>query len=118
MKPNGVLFKLDDGTVVFVLIKDGVWDWDILIKPKEDYWKDLSAVNPFEWVFIFYDEINSTITTFNNKTTIENASFLKLHDSNTLKGFIEMDYKFLHEELTKKILNNEAGWKVIGDIKL
>jgi hypothetical protein len=89
--PNGVLFKLDDGKPCVVLRKLDTWNWDLLLFPKSgDQWPDLSAKNPFEFVFIYKDE--NSLTTTNIKTTVPNHSFLSLHESDMLTKIIEEDY--------------------------
>lgn len=97
-KPNGVLFKRDDGNLTAVLIVDGKWDWDHCkvfnmndVKIKHD---DISAVNPFEFVFIKWDEENMKLTTENSKTVVPNYSMSKLFDEGKLQLTIEKDYEF------------------------
>lgn len=96
-RPNGVLFKRDDGNVIVVLIVDGKWDWDnckvFNMEEMTDKYDDLSAVNPFEFVFIKWDEENKKVTTENSKTVVPNYSMSKLFDEGKLQVTIEKDYE-------------------------
>ena len=97
--PNGVLFKLDDGKPCVVLRKLDTWNWDLLLIPQGgDQWPDLSAKDPFEFVFIFKDD--KSLTTTNIKTTVPNQSFLRLHEANLLQTIIEEDYNRRYSEPT------------------
>ena len=105
-EPNGVLFHLDDGKAVFILRKNNEWDWNDCRIAHEDQWKDLSVSNPFEFVFIYYDDTDPKthrITTFNTKTCIPNASFLTLQAAGILKNCIDMDYKMQCKGLINKL---------------
>jgi hypothetical protein len=94
-KPNGVLFKRDDGNLIAVLIVDGKWDWDsckvFQMEEMTDKYEDLSAKDPFEFVFIKWNE--KTFTTMNKKTIVPNYSMSKLFDEGKLQKIIEKDYE-------------------------
>lgn len=96
-KPNGVLFKRDDGNVIVVLIVDGKWDWDnckvFNMEEMTDKYDDLSAVNPFEFVFLKWDEENKKMTTINSKTVVPYYSMSKLFNEGNLQKTIEKDYE-------------------------
>ena len=97
--PNGVLFKLDDGKPCLVMRKLDEWDWELFLFPTcEDQWPDLSANDPFEFVFVYKDD--HSLTTTSIKTVIPNQSFLKLHDAGMLKPMIETDYNRRYSEPT------------------
>jgi hypothetical protein len=95
-KPNGVIFKRDDGQLIVVLIKDGKWDWDdcmiLHMDEMKDKHDDISAKNPFEFVFIAWNE--KSFTTMNEKTIVPNTSMSKLFDEGKLQITIELDYKY------------------------
>lgn len=94
-KPNGVLFKRDDGNLIAVLIVDGKWDWDsckvFQMEEMTDKYEDLSVKDPFEFVFIKWNE--KTFTTMNKKTIVPNHSMSKLFDEGKLQKTIEKDYE-------------------------
>lgn len=94
LKPNGVLFKRDDGQLIICLIKEGKFDWDNVLalnmKEIKDKHDDLMA-NPFEFVFIRFNE--TQFTTMNQKTTIPNYTFSKLFDEGKLIETIKVDYE-------------------------
>lgn len=94
-KPNGVLFKLDDGKLCVVLLKNNEWDWDnvhvLNTDNMDDKYDDISASDPFEFVFILWEE--HRFTTCNIKTTVPNNSFIKLHDEGFLQPIIKRDYE-------------------------
>lgn len=94
-KPNAVLFKRDDGQLVVVVIENGKWDWDKLkILPMDemkDKYDDISAVNPFEWVFCKWRD--NVLTTMNQKTVIPNSSFSKMFDEGVFCQAVEEDYE-------------------------
>lgn len=96
-KPNGVLFKRDDGDVIVVLIVDGKWDWDNckLFNTEEmtDKYDDISSKDPFEFVFLKWDEENMKMTTINSKSVVPNYSMSKLFDEGKLQKTIEKDYE-------------------------
>lgn len=96
-KPNGVLFKRDDGNVIVVLIVDGNWDWDnckvFNMEEMKDKYDDLSATNPFEFVFIKWDGENMKFTAMNSKSVVPNYSMSKLFDEGKLQKTIEKDYE-------------------------
>lgn len=95
MKPNGVIFKRDDGQLIICPINDGKFDWDhvmvLNMEQMTDKYDDISAVNPFEFVFCKLEE--DKFTTFNQKTTIPNTSFSKLYDSGLLEKVFQKDYE-------------------------
>lgn len=91
--PNAVLFKLDDGVPVVTKRMNGEWEWDMAYKFNKDQWPDLSAANPFEFVFIHWDSEKKTIETEHSKTICPNVSFVKLFDSKLLPGIIEDDFQ-------------------------
>jgi hypothetical protein len=105
-KPNGVLFKRDDGNVIAVLIVDGKWDWDHCkvfdMAEMTDKFDDLSAVNPFEFVFIRWNEENKKVTTENSKTVVPNYSMSKLFDEGKLQKTIENDYELRYGPINVK----------------
>ena len=94
-KPNGVIFKRDDGQLIVVVIKDGKWDWDEIkllhMDEMKDKYDDISASNPFEWVFCKWGE--KQFTTMNQKTIIENSSFSKMFENGTFCKAVEKDYE-------------------------
>lgn len=94
-KPNGVIFKRDDGQLIIVLIKDGKWDWDncLVLKMEQmtDKYDDISAKDPFEFVFIKWDE--TKFTTMNKKTEVPHYSMLTLAEDGKLQEVIEKDYE-------------------------
>lgn len=89
-RPNGVLFKLDDGSPCIVKLNGLLWDWERVFKMDVDYWQDLNAVDPFEFVFVYFGK--ETITTDHSKSVIPDASFLSLYEAGSLAGIIEDDY--------------------------
>lgn len=97
-KPNGVLFKRDDGNLIAVLIKENKWDWDNCIvfdmNERTNKHDDISAKDPFEFVFIKWDEENGTYTTMDKKTIIPKYSMFKLFDENKFQETIERDYEY------------------------
>jgi hypothetical protein len=95
-KPNGVLFKNDSGRLIVCLINpDGVFDWEnvLLLKDMPDKFDDLSIEDPFEFVFIIWDDESMTMTTFDQKSVVQHYSFTKLYEDGILKSTIELDYK-------------------------
>jgi len=96
-KPNGVLFRREDGTVIAVLIKNNKWDWENCnvfdITKMEDKYDDLSFKDPFEFVFIIWDEERMVFTSMNTKTYIPNYSMSKLLYEDKLQKTIEKDYE-------------------------
>ncbi len=105
---NGVLFKLDNNDTIYIDKINGEWIWDKFRKLNNEHFQDLSAINPFEFVFCCSE--GGDIHTENCKTTIENTSFLKLYDAGLLKKWIDLDYRMQYEGLTRKIENGEDGW--------
>ncbi len=94
-KPNAVMFKLDDGRFIcFVLHKNNTWDWDnvhtVDVSNMSDKYADLSAQDPFEFVFCDWSE--TSVKTYNQKTVIPNTSFSKMLDGGLLQKTIENDY--------------------------
>ena len=93
-KPNGVLFKRDDGQLIVVLIEDGKWNWENILHLNmnnlDGSFEDLSSANPFEFVFINWKE--TSFDTVSEKTSVPDNSFLSLHDKGQLKNTIEKDY--------------------------
>jgi hypothetical protein len=104
-KPNSVLFRLDDGKFVLAQIKNRKWDWDMLIHFKdpegkfEKDWSDISIMNPFEFVFCYWDGTN--LTSSKKKTIVKNESFLSLMKKHLIFKLIETDYNILYGDLTK-----------------
>ena len=96
-KPNGVLFKRDDGNVIVVLIVDGKWDWDnckfFNMEEMTDKYDDVSAKDPFEFVFLKWDEENMKMTTMDSKSVVPNYSMSKLFAEGKLQKTIEKDYE-------------------------
>ena len=92
-KPNAVLFKLDNGKPILSLIKDGKFDWEnVLYIETGDIFDDLSASDPFEFVFCCWD--GSTITTpFKQKTIVPGASFSDLFENGLFYKTVETDYE-------------------------
>jgi hypothetical protein len=94
-KPNGVLFKLDNGQLCVALIKDGVWNWDEILylhmNEMKDKYDDISAVNPFEWVFCKWGE--KQFTTMNKKTIFPNQSFSKMFEAGVFQESVKIDYE-------------------------
>lgn len=96
-RPNGVLFKRDDGNIIVVLIVNGKWDWDnckvFNMEEMKDKYNDLSAKDPFEFVFLNWDEETLKMTNINSKTVVPNYSLSKLFDEGKLQTTIEKDYE-------------------------
>lgn len=96
-RPNGVLFKRDDGNLIVVLIVDGKWDWDncklFNMEEIKDKYDDLSAKDPFEFVFVKWDEENRKMTTSDSKSVVPNYSMSRLFDEDKLQKTIEKDYE-------------------------
>lgn len=93
-KPNGVLFKNDIGFPIICLIKNGKFDWEdvLLLNMDEmtDKFEDISS-NPFEFVFIKFDE--TSFTSANKKSTVPNYTFSKLYEEELLDVTIRKDYE-------------------------
>lgn len=93
--PNAVIFKRDDGQLIVIVRKDGEWDWENVLHLNMDEMKDkfddLSASNPFEWVFCNWGE--KEFTTTSQKTIIPNQSFSKMFEANTFKESLKVDYE-------------------------
>lgn len=95
-KPNGVLFKNDSGRLIVCLISaDGIFDWErvLLLKEMPDKFDDLSAEDPFEFVFIIWNDEAQTMTTLNQKSVVQHYSMTKMFEDGILKSTIELDYK-------------------------
>jgi hypothetical protein len=94
-KPNGVLFKRDDGQLIVALIEDGKWNWDAVkflhMDEMKDKYDDISASNPFEWVFCKWGEKH--FTTMNKKTVFPNQSFSKLFEAGVFQEAVRKDYE-------------------------
>ncbi len=91
--PNGVLFKIDNGTPCIILRRNDEWYWDLVIQLKKDYWPDISPANPFEFVFVIWKD-KVSCRTINSKSIIPNQSFLKLHESGKFKEIVAADYDY------------------------
>lgn len=98
-KPNGVLFKLDNGQLCIVLLKETGWDWENVLHLQmddlKDKFEDLSAVNPFEWVFIYFTEKEFTVC--NQKTILPKMSFSQLYDTGVFTKLVQSDYERQYE---------------------
>jgi hypothetical protein len=105
---NAVLFKLNDGKVAIIQRNNGEWDWNSIVTYYDDNYNDLSAVDPFEFVFCYTE--GDKIHTENCKTIIENTSFLKLYDAGLFEKWIDLDYRMQYEGLAEKMENGEDGW--------
>lgn len=96
-KPNGVLFKRDDGNVIVVLIVGSKWDWDnckvFNMEEMKDEYDDISAIDPFEFVFIKWHEEDQKMITINSKSVVPNYSMSRLFDEGKLQKTIEKDYE-------------------------
>lgn len=96
-KPNGVLFRREDGNVIVILIKNNKWDWENCnifdMTKMEDKFEDVSIKDPFEFVFIVWDEEKMVFTSMDRKTFIPNYSMSKLLYENKLQVIIEKDYE-------------------------
>jgi len=98
-KPNSVLFKLNDEKLVMMAIENDRLDPDKVFDFSDenfiDGWKDLSAENPFEFVFCYWDTEKSTIKTTNTKTVIPDESFKSLLLKHTIFTTIQLAYNDL-----------------------
>lgn len=95
-KPNAVLFKLDNGQICLVIIKDNIWDWDRVMQldmsVMTDKFDDVSAANPFEFIFVHYIHNEKKFIACNQKTIIPDHCFSKLTLNGSLQKLIEKDY--------------------------
>jgi hypothetical protein len=99
-KPNAVLFKLDDGSLCVVKRENNQFNWEKMLhltmtEELVKQYEDLSASNPFEFVFVYWDE--EKFSTCEQKSIVPDKSFLQLADENKLVGTIELDYKEQYE---------------------
>jgi len=90
-KPNGVLFKINNGNLCICLLIDDKWDWDNVKVFKSNRHDDISTENPFEFVFITWNE--DVFITDDKKSSVPNSSFDKLMLENKLHEIISLEYK-------------------------
>lgn len=89
--PNAVLFKLLDGSPCIIRRNADGWDLEHAYKMNVDHWPDISSKDPFEFVFINFNE--DKVVTDMSKTIIPNHSCYSLYTSNLLIPMIEDDYQ-------------------------
>jgi hypothetical protein len=96
MDYNSVLFKLDDGQLCVFLRQDGQWDFKTVVKLQdmEDKFPDLAS-DPFEFVFCHFDGEKKNLTCGMRKTTVQDMTFLTLHEAGLLQTVIEHDFRSL-----------------------